>query len=645
MGGFVFLSYDREDLSRARRVSQALEEAGLSVWWDRHIKSGAQYNREIDEALRRADAVVVLWSHKSIDSAWVRDEAAAGRDSGKLVPVRIDDVDPPLGFRQYQTTDLTRWRRRRTPQFDEMLEAIASLGGMAQIPSSAALPSKKKSLNLSRPVALALALLGMVAASLLAWQLTSRSTSVPVVAVTSADPSPASLALARDLLVKLGRLQTAQTNQMDLVNDESNKRPLLSIEVARSGGGTADANLALMDVQDRSLLWAKDFSDPHGNEADLRQQLAYAAAQVLDCALDGLHPTSGRLTREALKTYLKTCAANPELAVAEVAALIPPLQQLVREAPHFHGGWGKLLLAELRVSSDPLRVEGRALEPALRDHIIRARNIHPDLPEAYFAEYWLTPDQHFLKRSQLLKEGIERNPHSAILRSTRSHFLMTVGRMGDAVLDAQRAMDLDPLSPQERNNYIVALAFAGRIDEALVELDKAERLWPGATTVRGARYLVNLRVGDPKDALRLLRSGVLRDEGRTSSIRAQELFLTARIERSPENVEKAVQGQMALYHRTPKAFGGLAQVLVEFDREEELFRILLNRQRAPLAIGASDVLFRPGFAEFQADPRFMQIANRFGLLSYWRASGEWPDFCARTDLPYDCKEEATKLAR
>src|SRR5688572_27759398 len=102
----VFLSYDREDATRARSIAQALEKAGHSVWWDRHIKGGAQYAKEIEQALAAADAVVVLWSERSVESAWVRDEAAAGRDSGRLVPVRLDATSPPLGFRQYQTIDL-----------------------------------------------------------------------------------------------------------------------------------------------------------------------------------------------------------------------------------------------------------------------------------------------------------------------------------------------------------------------------------------------------------------------------------------------------------------------------------------------------------------------------------------------------------
>jgi len=82
----VFLSYDHDDAKRARPIALQLEKAGHSVWWDLHVRGDAQFSKEIEEALDAAEVVVVLWSRDSVESAWVRDEAAAGRDTGRLVP-------------------------------------------------------------------------------------------------------------------------------------------------------------------------------------------------------------------------------------------------------------------------------------------------------------------------------------------------------------------------------------------------------------------------------------------------------------------------------------------------------------------------------------------------------------------------------
>ena len=83
--GRVFLSYARDDVETARRLAGVLAEAGQTVWWDRHLHGGANFGEEIDRELKSAQVVMVLWSPSSIASAWVQDEAAEGRDSGRLV--------------------------------------------------------------------------------------------------------------------------------------------------------------------------------------------------------------------------------------------------------------------------------------------------------------------------------------------------------------------------------------------------------------------------------------------------------------------------------------------------------------------------------------------------------------------------------
>jgi adenylate cyclase len=123
----VFLSYAREDVEAAKRLADAIALAGHEVWWDRHIQGGSRFTNEIDRALKEAEAVVVLWSETSVQSAWVQDEAAEGRDSGRLVPAALNSVKPPLGFRQFHTVSLGS--SNDNEQFegvDDLLNAIAS---------------------------------------------------------------------------------------------------------------------------------------------------------------------------------------------------------------------------------------------------------------------------------------------------------------------------------------------------------------------------------------------------------------------------------------------------------------------------------------------------------------------------------------
>lgn len=107
----VFLSYASKDRDRVQPLAQALEQSGLVVWWDRYIQAGQRYDEVIEEKLRDARCVVAVWSVESVKSAWVKEEAAYARERGHglLLPIRIDDVDPPIAFRMLQTTDLSGW--------------------------------------------------------------------------------------------------------------------------------------------------------------------------------------------------------------------------------------------------------------------------------------------------------------------------------------------------------------------------------------------------------------------------------------------------------------------------------------------------------------------------------------------------------
>jgi len=130
----LFLSYSRKDEARARRFTTWLERESHDVWRDEQdIGGGASFSSEIEQALKNCDAVLVLWSAASVQSAWVRDEAGYGRDAGKLIPFSLDGTEPPLGFRQFQSIDISRWKgQREGPDANRIREAIARVSHSAE---------------------------------------------------------------------------------------------------------------------------------------------------------------------------------------------------------------------------------------------------------------------------------------------------------------------------------------------------------------------------------------------------------------------------------------------------------------------------------------------------------------------------------
>lgn len=135
-GPDVFVSYSRADEEGARKVIDFLQAEGFSVWWDGMLEAGTVFTRTTEQALEHAKAVVVLWTACSVDSHWVRDEAQSGRERGRLVPVSLDGSLPPLGFRQFQSVDLSAWRGSAdAPEIRNVRDALARLVGGTGAPT------------------------------------------------------------------------------------------------------------------------------------------------------------------------------------------------------------------------------------------------------------------------------------------------------------------------------------------------------------------------------------------------------------------------------------------------------------------------------------------------------------------------------
>ncbi|HYX47197.1 MAG TPA: TIR domain-containing protein [Sphingomicrobium sp.] len=137
----VFVSYARPDEAHAARVADALRCDGYDVWRDDELPAHRAYAEVIEERLKSAKAVIVLWSAEATKSQWVRAEADTARGSGTLVQATLDGSIPPLPFNQIQCADLSAWDGGADNHGWHKLKAsIRSLAGAA--PSETAKPRR-----------------------------------------------------------------------------------------------------------------------------------------------------------------------------------------------------------------------------------------------------------------------------------------------------------------------------------------------------------------------------------------------------------------------------------------------------------------------------------------------------------------------
>ena len=133
----VFVSYKAEDRARVRPLVDALEADGLTVWWDAHLGGGDEWRESIQQNLADARCVIVAWSKRSVgpDGSFVRDEATRALRRHVYLPVRIDKVEPPLGFGETQALPLIGWKGDRAdPRYQALLGAAqAIVAGKPQV--------------------------------------------------------------------------------------------------------------------------------------------------------------------------------------------------------------------------------------------------------------------------------------------------------------------------------------------------------------------------------------------------------------------------------------------------------------------------------------------------------------------------------
>ena len=101
----------------------------------------AAYAEVIEERLRAAKAVVVIWSAEAAKSQWVQSEADRAREASKLVQLSIDGATLPMPFDRIQCADMTGWTGDlEAPGWRKVVASVAELIGDAEPQAAVRLP-------------------------------------------------------------------------------------------------------------------------------------------------------------------------------------------------------------------------------------------------------------------------------------------------------------------------------------------------------------------------------------------------------------------------------------------------------------------------------------------------------------------------
>lgn len=625
----VFLSYAHDDRVTAQRLAAALAGRGYTVWWDGLIEGGAQFAKTIREALEAADAVIVLWSKTSIESDWVRDEAAQGRDRRRLVPLSLDGSLPPLGFGQYQTINLASWRGKpNAPQIEAVDRAVAGcLGHLPRTRAMARPISRRRAMLVGGGAAATLA----VGGAWVVWRpglLGSGEAEAASIAVLpfknlSGDPAQAYLsdgvaeevrsALARNAGLMVLAATSSNTVREDQGDAKSIARKLgvaylLEGSVQRAGNMVRVAT-NLTNGETGFSEWSQRVERRLEDIFAFESEIARTVSNALSVRMATDAPAPGGTRNvQAYEAYLRGKAlynlAKDEKtdraarANFEVAIAADPTFALAHSA-----------LSRVLASLASQGADARELKPLYSAAVAEAQRaivLAPTRAEGHLA-------LGYAKFAGFLDIRGARPSYDQAYRYGRGDadivllyalYAVRARRFADARDAIGRALALDPLNPRT-HRAAGTIAYASRRHaDAVSEYRRAIELNPQISNAHAfmADSLMELgRLDDARTAYRAERAAMFRLRGQ--AVLEHRAGNRAAADKAMDALVREV-GDAAMYQQ--------AEVMAQWGNTDEALR-RLERARAIGDSGLSLIATDPLLDPISRDPRFVRFVKEIGF--------------------------------
>jgi serine/threonine-protein kinase len=223
---------------------------------------------------------------------------------------------------------------------------------------------------------------------------------------------------------------------------------LLTGEV-RPHGNTLDVSAELVRTEDGSQIWGEHYDTPMTEAVSLQSRITSDVSRVIRGRMGAQQQqTSKRGTDDstAYELYLKGRYAWNKQTPESLQAAEHLFQQAIERDPHYalaYVGLADTYLMGVTFSDAPA---AESL-PKARAAASRALEIDDSLAEAYASlamtqfNYW-----QWAGAEKNFRRSIELNPNYATAHDWYSTYLVTRGRMADALEQIKRAQQLDPLS-------------------------------------------------------------------------------------------------------------------------------------------------------------------------------------------------------
>ncbi|MBS0226342.1 MAG: TIR domain-containing protein [Proteobacteria bacterium] len=666
----VFLSYARRDQALVEKIARCLIDAGNTVWWDSELLPHNRFASAIENEIRNARAVLVVWSETAVQSQWVRAEAELARAQDKLIQVALDQSSIPLPFNQFHVADLSRWRGDGDDaQWQKVLSSVSHFVQEPRDEAAAFPPAQQtpvpRTMSSSRSRRWLPLGAGALAAAALATTLIlnrhppeSRGQRIAIQPFRSIGGTSRLQGYATQLSTSLqndltqAQFQTVPSTEVEAIQGDQLARQLKSLDVGlmfsgavQERGTDVTVSMQLDDPVQHATLWTAEMAGKAESFDQIQTRVRALTIAVLNCSAQGLVP-GARLTDDALQAFLHACelsetADHGMVDQRSAFAMLDAMRKAAQAAPDFAAAHSVLAkhLAFVMPWMPNDQVSSLRAEAEREAH--RALELDPRDPDGDVALGLLTPQLQFAKREAFFQQALASNPAWPHANGFLGNVMASVGRLQDAATRFQRAAPANSLSVDWSTQSAYGMIMVGQYTAADRELTRLSQLWPDHASIWRTQLESMIAQGRWGDGLKLLdRANDFPTSVTTEFVESNRRLLSVLQSNGTRPREALRDNLLATGSAHPRTAISQLTMLGFID---DAFAIAQKEfQGNPDPWSDTEFLFRPETAALRRDPRFMALAAHFGLADYWRSSGHWADFCQDPTLPYSCSKEAAK---
>src|SRR6266852_2888579 len=258
-------------------------------------------------------------------------------------------------------------------------------------------------------------------------------------------------------------------------------------------GDDLSVSAELVDAREDKQLWGEQYSRKLADIVSIQQEIATAISGNLRIRLTSEEKThlakSSATNPEAYQLYLKGRYHANQTTATELKKAIDYFQQAIAKDPNYALAYAGLADSYSALGGGWMYLPPTDSFPKAKAAAMKALELDDTLAEAhaalayavYFADWdWPSTEREF-------KRAIELNPNSTISHDRYAECLKTRLRFNESMAEAQRAQELDPLSPEIVSQVGHVYFFARRYDESIAQFQKALDLNPNLPVVRALR--------------------------------------------------------------------------------------------------------------------------------------------------------------